>query len=132
MVPFLVEHSLSIIGAIFSVMVLSLKPKGVVSSAEEPYTTETYTTDMTDKLELLNDEHKFLYMILMLLAIAMSCYSWLVIFALYKEYTILQIVMLQRVTAPAAIAMRRNVALIESGFNPTYDSTYSRNKIGIQ
>lgn len=99
-------------------------------------TDKSYTTDITNRPESF-DEHKTLSTIGFILGILMSCYSWFVIFTLYKQYTILQITMLQRATMPIAIAMHRDLALVESGYNPSYNSTYNhqsygRNKIGIQ
>lgn len=118
MVPFLVEHCLSIIGAVISIFALLLKPKDIDSNAEQ-----SYTTDKTDDADL-SDEHRGLYTIAVIIALMLSAYSWLVIFTLYKQYKIWQMTAFHG----AAMAMQRNVATIENG----YDPTYSRNKIGIQ
>lgn len=119
LVPFLVEHSLAIIGTIISISTLLFQSSDIESSADQ-----AYTTDLTNGEDLFRG-HKVLFMIGFIIGIAISTHSWFVVFTLYQEYIFLQLASLP---GPFAIAMQGSVATIENGYNPTY----SRNKIGVR
>lgn len=121
LVPFLVEHSCGIVGALVSFLILILKPSTVESSADQ-----TYTDDITDEEDLFNG-HRVFFFIGFVIAILISTYSWLVIFTLYQQYTFLRLTLLKG-ASPFAVAMHPSVAIIENGYSPTY----SRNKVGVQ
>lgn len=102
LIPFLTEHFFTIVGVIASFFVLLNKP--------------------SDEEDLFQG-HKIAFMIGAIIGIAIICHSWFVIYALYQEYTILMFT----TTVRALATMQPNIAVIESGYHPTY----SRNKIGV-
>lgn len=112
LIPFLVEHSFAIVGAIFAVYLLIMNPSDEMDESFEGYQT--------------------LIIICVLFIIALSVHSWLVIYTLHQEYTESQVIILggpySNVTVHPIIAAEPRVATVENGIVLTqqYDSAHGR------
>lgn len=126
MLPFLVEQSFTIVGAVASLVILIQRPSdNQVSNVDE-----LYTTDLTEKDDLLSGDNKTILIIAVIIAIAIIMHSWLVIFTLYQQYAYLRLITMMGPFALAANHMHRNVAVIENGH---YQPSYGRSTIvGLQ